>query len=398
MHLTSTRLLPLALLLAGCPKPRGETGETAPPVDSGDTVSAPDPSHVILAWPTQGMHSLDPSYATASIGAPAVGLRAQVLERGLWPSIVTADLQLDYSPLDPAQFQGASDFWEHARDLLGDDAPTEGMGLSGAGLEGTYAHFGDIFRASGVPVVPTTGSGDTGPFPLFTLSLSDTAGDALVGGVVVAPSSTDLGCGLCHGDDYATDILHQHDARHDSTLATETPVRCGACHAQPTFGWEGDGDAAMLATAMHGAHAARMVKLEGNLEATCLACHPGPDTPFLRDTHVKRELSCVDCHGDMATLTAVERVPWQDLPRCETCHVKEESTYQQPGASFEDSMGHGGMRCTACHHVAHALFGSEIEADNTQNLALQGYAGVVSTCTVCHDPSPGGLFPHRWEP
>jgi hypothetical protein len=398
MHLTTIPWFALALLLTGCPKPAEETGEpaeTAPPEDSAPPDTSIEPSHVVLAWPARAMNTMDPSYATASLRPPGVTLRAQVLERGLQPRLVDGSLPLAYRAQDSAQVSGATDFWEHAPDLLGEQAPAEGLGLSGLGLEGALSFADGLYEATSVPVVPPQGAGDA-CFPLFDLSFGD--GDSVsIPGLVVAPSSWDLGCDRCHGADWSADILARHDANVGTSLVAAAPVRCGACHAQPDLGWEGGG-ASVLAAAMHGAHADRLSPLESQLEPACLACHPGPDTPFLRGNHAERDISCTDCHGDMVALTAPDRVPWQDLPRCEQCHQTTGSEYQQAGVSFGDSVGHGGLRCPVCHHAPHALYASELPADNAQNLVLQGYAGVVSTCRVCHDPNPGGIFPHVVDP
>lgn len=397
MHLAPGALF--ALFLAGCPGPPvEETGETAPPSDS-DTPAMVSPSHVVLAWPRRGMSTLDPSYATMSLRPPGVTLVAQAVERGAAPVIVSEGLSMGYAPVDASLVEGSTDFWEHAPALLGSDAPAQGLGLTGLGLEGSVQTTDSIFEIGMVPVVPSDGIGESGgSFSLFSLSLRDGDDSELRSGLVVAPSSWDLGCGLCHGEAWAGDVLAQHDAHHETTLVAEAPVRCGACHAQPDLGWPGDGEAAVLATAMHGAHGERMAELEGQLEVACLACHPGPDTPFYRGNHTERETTCTDCHGDMAALVAEGRVPWQDLPRCRDCHATPSSDYEQPGVSYSDSVGHGGLRCTACHHSAHGLYASTLEADNAQNIELQGYAGVISTCRVCHDPNPGGLFPHVVEP
>jgi hypothetical protein len=374
----------LAALLVACPGPSDETGDSA----AEPALSA----YTVLAWPARGMGTTDASYADFALGAPAVTLRAQVLEQGMLPLLVTGGAELSYAPQDPAAVTGVTDFWEQAPALLEDAAPAEGLGLAGLGLEGVLAP-GALWEAPMVPVVPSLGTGESGPFPLFSLALSVEGGSAE--GMVVAPTSSDLGCPRCHGEHWTTTILEAHDARHESFLANRTPVRCGSCHAQPAYGWEGNDDAAGLAYSMHSAHAERVVELEGELEPACLACHPGPDTPFYRGNHSDRGISCADCHGDMDALADPGRQAWVDLPRCDDCHGTPDKEYQQPGQGYHDATGHGGLRCPACHHVQHGLYGSTLAQDNAQNLELQGYAGVVSTCKVCHGSTPQGLFPHR---
>lgn len=388
-------LLVLAFLL-GCPGTPDETGEAQPPVETGSEDTGTPSSWVALGWPTRGMHPMDASYELLCLRPPSAGFEAQLLERALLPSLVTQDLALAYRPQIEGSASGESDFWTHAPALLGEDAPSEGLGLTGLSVRGqaSLAAGADRFQVHALPVVPTQGSGDQAPFPLFELELSQ-GGDALLASTVaVVPSSWDRGCQLCHGDDPGSAILAAHDAAHGSSLAKTTPVRCGACHAQPDLGWEGDGQADVLARSMHGAHAERMQQLEGELETGCLACHPGPDTPFYRGNHSVRGVTCTDCHGSIDSLAAPERSPWQDLPRCDDCHATPSNEYQQEAVSFMDSVGHGGLRCPACHHAPHGLWASELDQDNAQNIELQGYDGVVSTCKVCHEPNPGGLFPH----
>ncbi len=384
------------MLLAGCP--RAPLDETASPVDSADSGLPAVQTYAVFAWPSRAMNPMDPGYATASLRPPAVGIRAQVVAQGPSPTLVQGGLSLRYAPRDSGAIAGATDFWEQAPALLGNAAPAQGVGLAGLGLQGEMSASGDGFAADAIPVVPTQGIGHEGPFPLLDLTLVDGDAQPLASGVVVAPSSWDLGCSLCHGSDYAADILVQHDARHDTTHVDEAPVRCGRCHAQPELGWAGDGQAPMLATALHRAHAERLGELEGQISVPCLACHPGPDTPFYRGNHTERDTTCTDCHGQIEDLTAEGRTPWQDLPRCGDCHQTPGMDYEQPGTAYRDSVGHGGLSCAACHHSPHALYSSELDADNTQNIELQGYAGVISTCRVCHDPNPGGLFPHVVEP
>jgi hypothetical protein len=62
-----------------------------------------------------------------------------------------------------------------------------------------------------------------------------------------------------------------------------------------------------------------------------------------------------------------------------------------PGAGFSlfrFSKGHGGLQCEACHGSTHAEFPSSQVNDNLQSVALQGYAGTVRECTVCHSTVP----------
>jgi hypothetical protein len=55
------------------------------------------------------------------------------------------------------------------------------------------------------------------------------------------------------------------------------------------------------------------------------------------------------------------------------------------GGLYRFSSGHGGLQCAACHGSPHAIYPSLHRNDNLQNEALQGHAGTLSDCTVCHD-------------
>ena len=60
--------------------------------------------------------------------------------------------------------------------------------------------------------------------------------------------------------------------------------------------------------------------------------------------------------------------------------------------------GHGGLYCETCHNSTHAVLPSREERDNRQMVALQGHAGTLSDCTVCHGVTPGGPGPHGLYP
>ena len=46
------------------------------------------------------------------------------------------------------------------------------------------------------------------------------------------------------------------------------------------------------------------------------------------------------------------------------------------------------MQCESCHGATHAEYPSSHVNDNLQSIALQGYAGTVRECTVCHSTVP----------
>ncbi len=52
------------------------------------------------------------------------------------------------------------------------------------------------------------------------------------------------------------------------------------------------------------------------------------------------------------------------------------------------------MFCSACHGSPHAIFPSREARDNANNVDLQGHAGTLTDCAVCHGTLPSGTGPH----
>ena len=65
---------------------------------------------------------------------------------------------------------------------------------------------------------------------------------------------------------------------------------------------------------------------------------------------------------------------------------------------------HAGIACEACHGSPHAIWPNRNLAanDNVPAIQLQGHAGTISECTVCHEPNsfPNGTLegPHGMHP
>jgi len=107
---------------------------------------------------------------------------------------------------------------------------------------------------------------------------------------------------------------------------------------------------------------------------------------------------CPDCRGTMANVASTirnGRIPWLEEPACSSCHT---SRYGEPaGKLYRNSRGHGGVMCTGCHNSPHAIFPSREENDNQVMVDLQGHAGTLSDCTVCHGITPSGDGPQRTQ-
>jgi hypothetical protein len=176
------------------------------------------------------------------------------------------------------------------------------------------------------------------------------------------------------------------------------------------------------------------------VEDTCYQCHPGRVTQCQRGAMKTGGMDCNDCHGDMlavggefplqdggsldGTNDGGSRRPWLDLPRCQSCHTGDAVDHltgptlvadsdwpfrlrqaflsgdgsaspllavnrrfaENANTLFRFSEGHGGIACEACHGSTHAIWPNATDGANDNEAAkkLQGYAGTLIECSVCH--------------
>ncbi len=143
----------------------------------------------------------------------------------------------------------------------------------------------------------------------------------------------------------------------------------------------------------------------GEITNDCYKCHPGPTTQCLRDVMKAAGLTCQTCHGSVnhvASTIASGRQPWLEEPKCGDAACHGAGYAEESGKLFRQSRGHGGLYCSACHGSPHVILPSLIDRDNVQNIALQGFAGTLESCRVCHGvdpqaPGPHGLYPTSME-
>lgn len=215
-----------------------------------------------------------------------------------------------------------------------------------------------------------------------------------------------------------------------------TPTLCASCHGSNALNSPGytvtvNGKSVTISAmtaAMHSKHSSvtdpsTQLKLDavGNRNA-CYSCHPGSETKCLRGAMSNISgVECQSCHGSMAAVGQSSRVGWLQEPNCQSCHHdgKRETvavTSQSTGALravtdtrfatnantpktgyslYRFSTGHGSMQCEACHGPTHAEYSADNTAwssshdnDNLQSKQLQGHAGVIIECTVCHATAP----------
>lgn len=352
---------------------------------------------VVVGFNELGMHCMNRDFSRLMILPPFNTLRAQIIQRtGEDPQIVTSGVRVNYRLVGNTTSADKTNFWQFATTLLGFSLKPN-VGLTGSRLSGQLRATGDgRYQATGLPVTPLMDNGKENPYPVATITVKQSTTIQAVTKAVV-PVSWEISCNLCHSapDGADMDILRAHDRLHGTDLVNQTPVACGRCHLQPPLAAVlGPGSPALptLSRAMHGAHASRMGSL--NLAVACYACHPGVRTQCLRDVHKKHGMVCTDCHGSMTAVASPTRTPWADEPRCGSCHRRTGYQFEEPGKLFKESRGHNGVYCTTCHNTPHAIVPTTTKADNLQMASIQGHAGTLNTCSVCHSQTPDEAFNH----
>ncbi|MCX6640832.1 MAG: cytochrome b/b6 domain-containing protein [bacterium] len=110
---------------------------------------------------------------------------------------------------------------------------------------------------------------------------------------------------------------------------------------------------------------------------------------FSKSAHGKADLSCIDCHQDLATI--------QDYPhqyplrraQCSPCHTEIEKTYYfSPHGQAKGKE----ITCTSCHGQSHALRAGEqatsaclkCHEQVASMLSRSGHGGKTGSCADCH--------------
>ncbi len=364
----------------------GESSQAAP---GGGT-------HVVFAYNELGMHCMNQDFSELCILPPYNVLRAQVIQRGGEPHIVTSGVSIKFSIPSNTHSIDKTNFWAFDQPLFGVNlAPN--IGLTGNGMSGgmTPNPRGD-WEVTGIPITPLDDSGRENPFPLASVIVRSGGGGVIAQTQAVVPVSWEISCNICHnspGISTETDILRKHDSHNGTDLEHSKPVLCASCHADNALGTSGQPGVKNLSRAMHSFHAPVMA--QANLDVDCYACHPGQRTQCQRDVHYAAGMRCGDCHGTMADVGAAGRNPWVDEPRCGNCHHVAGHQYEQAGVLYKNAKGHSGVQCMACHGSTHAIGAAVTDTDNVQAIELQGHAGVINTCIVCHTQQPGESFFHK---
>lgn len=382
------------------------TGFAAPPPGIGSPPAPINRNYAIIAWNDLGMHCMDPSYEDFAVLPPYNTLHAQVIQRAYLPTIVTQGITVQYRILGNTRSDNKTNFWQYAQRLFSLKQPlTPNIGLKGAGLAGNMTPAADSFVAEGIPLTEYLDSDLSRPYPYQVAEVvaRNASGSIIASTQTVAPVSTEMHCEKCHGDNGAanrsiatgkvkTNILTLHDQRHRTTLMAQRPVLCASCHGSNALSLPGKTGVSNLSLAIHGRHARAGID-DGTMNGTCYLCHPGPQTKCLRDSMFQKGLTCYNCHGTLTNVAAATRRPWLDEPRCASCHG---ATFgESAGVLYRKAKGHQGIYCEACHGSPHAITPTTEANDNVQATLLQGHAGTINTCTVCHIATPSFGGPHH---
>lgn len=356
--------------------------------------------YVLLGWNDLGMHCSNKDFSKVVVLPPYNNVSAQLILKipGGYPEVVSSGYTVEYSIPNNTYSVGKTNFWTYAQQLFNLPSPLpENIGLTGKGLTGILDSSGHYFAAHGIPITPFADSDlvNEAPFQLIHLvAKNKSTGSVLASTDVVIPVSNEVGCvqSGCHSSENS--ILNAHESV--SGFNRAGPVLCASCHASNALGTTGDPEAGSFSMRIHDKH--KDVAGPANAIETCYKCHPGPKTQCLRDVMGKDPVNpmvCQDCHGTMATVASTieaGRRPWFDEPKCGDCHGSTHS--EQPGKLYRESTGHGGLFCSACHGSPHAIQPTVQPNDNLQNIRLQGSAGTLGKCSVCHATVPSGAGPH----
>lgn len=172
------------------------------------------------------------------------------------------------------------------------------------------------------------------------------------------------------------------------------------------------------------------------MEENCFQCHPGKITQCFRGAMYTAGQTCDTCHGDMLAMggeftykDGSIREPWLDEPACGACHsgvgseavaniafdpndpsaeplpAKTPRFAENANTLYRNSLDqHANLGCESCHGSPHAIWPNRNPDanDNITATQLQGHAGTISECTVCHEDNsfPKGTLsgPHGMHP
>lgn len=352
--------------------------------------------YVVLGWNDLGMHCSNKDFSKMGVLPPYNSVFAQIIKKqtGQLPQIVSTGFTIEYSIPGNTYSVGKTNFWTYAQALFGLPNPLpNNIGLTGKGLTGQMDISQGNFSVIGIPNTPFTDADLINEHPFQTFHLvAKQNGTQVAFTDNVIPVSNEIGCvqSGCHSSEQ--NIKNEHPNVPGFRLnSTEL---CARCHASNALGTTGDPLAKPFSFRIHEKH--KDIQPVNGIE-TCYKCHPGPNTQCFRDVMRTGGMICQNCHGTMESIAnSIEngRRPWLDEPKCGsvTCHGSNYA--EQTGKLYRESKGHGGVFCASCHGSPHAVYPSMQANDNLQSIRLQGHAGAINDCMVCHSTAPTGPGPH----
>jgi len=355
-----------------------------------------DDTYLIIGWNDLGMHCSNKDFSKIAILPPYNNLNAVVIKKGTattLPEIVISGITVNYSIPGNTYSVGKTNFWDYELPLFGVNLP-DNIGLTGAGLTGEMDVDNGAYVKEGIPITPYTDANlvEEDPYQLALFEVFDAQRNMIATTQNVIPVSNEINCvsSGCHSSE--NDILYEHDD--DGGFdPNDTPILCAECHSSNALGTPGQPGVPSLSLAIHDKH--------DDETNDCYKCHPGPNTQCFRGVMHDKGMVCQDCHGSVENVAnTIEngREPWLEEPRCGATECHGADYAEEPGKLFRQSKGHAGLYCSTCHGEPHALTPSTLANDNLQNIALQGFSGVLQKCTVCHGVDPVYPGPHNILP
>ncbi len=357
-----------------------------------DNPVAKSDTFIIIAWNDLGMHCANKYFNNFCVLPPYNNQHSQVIKVGNAinvPEILTSGYHVTYEIPGNTYSVGKTDFWTYVNSLFGVSLANN-IGLTGVGLTGSMDTTGNFFHIEGIPITPYPDNDivNEHPYQLALIKLYNSSNALLAQTQSVIPVSNELSCisSGCHSSEQ--NILNEHEVLPGFNPNVK-PILCANCHRDNALGKPGTPGTPAFSEAIHLKH--------GSLTNDCYKCHPGPTTQCFRDVMFTGGMVCQDCHGSTHTVgQTIEngRQDWLQEPDCGAvaCHGPQHGS--EPGKLFRNSKGHSDLYCSACHGSPHAIVPTNNVNDNLQNVTLQGYAGILNKCTVCHGVNPTGAGPH----
>lgn len=367
--------------------------------------------YIVIAWNDLGMHCANQDFSNLCILPPYNNQKSHVILKGNSTTLPTvmphsSGIYVTYEIPGNTYSVGKTNFWTYSLHLFGVNL-TPNIGLAGFGLTGTMLNADTInyHYVTGIPITAFTDATPTTstPYQLTLIKAYTSGGTQIASTQSVIPISHEISCvsSGCHSSELA--ILQAHESVSGFNIANK-PILCANCHSDNALGMNGTAGTPPFSQAIHQKHGDF---INSGTIADCYKCHPGPNTQCWRDTMHSAGAAggsvskCQDCHGSVANVgntIANGRNPWLQEPSCGATSCHGPNYAEEPGKLFRQSKGHGGLYCSTCHSSPHSILPSERPEDNVQNIALQGFAGTLKTCSVCHGYTPAAPGPHGYNP